>query len=252
MLRGIALALLLPFTVGFDGPGARAALDLAFHNLYGVDVLAGVELLVDDGGEQTWTQFAYGRKQDAEGTRTLIYLPEGRAGGRALLFQRPGRRDRIFVSDGPRGQVRALSAGEHRWGLFSSDFAYADIRAKRADDYRIEVLGNDRIDGEPSRALRLRPFDGPYEKLIVWLSTERPVIVRVDYFDRHGLWKRYRADVAQIQEHYEWWVPMRDEMLDLRSGSRTTRQIKNIVVDAAVPDEMFTTTQLARGRLPSF
>ena len=114
------------------------------------------------------------------------------------------------------------------------------------------MLGPDRVQGEPCRALRLRPFRGPYQKLVVWLSTERPVIVRIDYFDQKGLWKRYRADVEEIAEQFEWWVPMQDEMLDLRTGRRTRRTIRNIMVDAAVPDDMFTTTQLGRRHLPAF
>ena len=253
MRRTAVLLLLLPFATGFEGPEAREALDRAFHNLYGVSVLAGVELTIDDRGAQSWVKFAYGRKSDGRETRTLIYLSDaGREGSRALLFQKPGQRDRIFISDGKRGRVRVASAGQYAWPLFGSDFAYEDIRAKRADEYRIEVLGVDRIQGEPCRALRLRPLRGPYETLVVWLSTERPVILRIDYFDRKGLWKRYRADVEEIAQHFEWWVPMRDEMLDLRTGRRTRRHVRNIMVDAAVPDSLFTTTQLARGRLPSF
>jgi hypothetical protein len=100
--------------------------------------------------------------------------------------------------------------------------------------------------------LRLRPRSGAYDKVIAWLSTRRPVIVRADYFDRKGLWKRYTADVDSIEEQFEWWVTMQDEMLDLRSGRRSVRRLRNVVVDAAVPDEMFTTTQLAKGRLPAF
>ncbi len=45
---------------------------------------------------------------------------------------------------------------------------------------------------------------------------------------------------------------MRDEMLNLRRGTRTTRVVRNILVDTDVPDEMFSLVQLSRGRLPSF
>ncbi len=252
MPRTAALLLLLPFTLGFDGPDAREALDQAFDNLYGVSVLAGIELFIDDRGAQSWLRFAYGRKSDERETRTLIQLVDAREPTRTLLLQKAGERDRIFISEGRRGRVRAASSGHDAWPLSGSDFAYEDIRAKRADDYRIEVLGLDRVQGEPCRALRLRPFRGPYQKLVLWLSTERPVIVRIDYFDHKGLWKRYRADVEQIAAQFEWWVPMSDEMLNLRTGRRTRRYIRNIMVDAAVPDAMFTTTQLGRRHFPAY
>jgi outer membrane lipoprotein-sorting protein len=248
------IILLVPFLVGFDVSRAREALDLALHNLHGSDLLAGIELTVAENEQNlSQTAFAFGRKRKGVEVRTLLYSGDGRRDGpRALLFQQPGKTDKIFVSDGSRGAVRPLSLGKYSWPLFGSDFSYDDFRAHTADEFRIEVLGTDRIQREPCRVLRLRPMDGPYEMKLVWLSTERPVILRTDYFDEQGLWKRYRALSKDIVRNYEWWVPMRDEMLDLRTGRRTVRRIRNILIDADVPDELFTLTQLARGRLPSF
>ncbi len=254
MYRATLLLALVPFLLGFDGPEARDALDRAFHNLYSPGILAGVELSIGKGDRQeAWVTYAFGRKQTGDETRTLLYSPDQRKDApRLLLFQRPGERDRVFVGNGRRGQVRPASAGEYAWSLYGSDFSYEDFRAHTADEYSIEVLGHDKIDGEPCRVLRLRPVTGPYSMMLVWLSKSRPVIMRTDYFDKEGLWKRYLAPAQDIVQHFEWWVTMRDEMLDLRSGSRTLRRVRNIIVGAEVPDEMFTLTQLSRGRLPSF
>jgi len=249
----LALLLLLPLLLGFDGSHAREALDLAFHNLYGSDILAGVELAIEAPQGASSVQFAFGRKRSGDETRMLVYSTDGsREAPRALLFQRPDGKDRIFISDGPHGAVRPMSAGKRAWSLFGSDFAYEDLRAQTADDYRIEVLGADEIDGEPCRVLRLRPFHGPYSSILIWLSSSRPVIVRADYFDTRGLWKRYTAEVEHIARHFEWWIPMEDRMMDLRTGSKTVRKIRNILVDLEVPDDLFTTTRLSRGRLPMF
>src|SRR5262245_29633900 len=157
MRRLLPLALLLPFALGFDGEHARQALDSAFHNLYGADVLAGVELVVEDSGRREDIAYALGRKHNGSEVRTLIYsADDGRDGVRALLFQRPGERDRVFVAEGSLGRVRAISAERSAAPLFGSDFAYEDVRAKRADDFAIEVLGTDTVEGEPCRVLRLR------------------------------------------------------------------------------------------------
>ena len=142
--------------------------------------------------------------------------------------------------------------GTYQAALFGSDFNNADFRARRADDYRIEVLGQDRIDGEDCRVLRLRPLEGPYTMLLAWISQDRPVIVRTDYFDEAGLWKRYQARVDRIERNIDWWVPMEDEMIDLRTGRHTIRRVRNLLVGAGVPDEAFTLTQLARGKVPNF
>jgi hypothetical protein len=88
--------------------------------------------------------------------------------------------------------------------------------------------------------------------MLAWLSAERPVLLRIDYFDAAGLWKRYRVDPRALSDELGWWIAMRDEMSDLRSGSITRRTIRNLVVDAEVPDEIFSVTHLARGRLPKF
>ncbi len=252
--HGWALVAMLPFITGFEGSQAREALDLAFHNLYGADVLAAVELVVSARpSQEVRVEFAYGRKRTPEGTRTLLYSRSGdRRSPRALLVQRPGGNDRIYLSEGTQGAVRPLPAGNHTWPLFGSHFNYDDFRTHSADEYRIEVLGSDQVQGEPCQVLRLRPIRGPYTMLVMWISTDRPVIVRADYFDRKGLFKRYRMALEHLEQHFEWWVPMQDEMLDLRTGLRTTRRIRNIMVDSYLGDEVFSLRQLARGRMPRF
>jgi Outer membrane lipoprotein-sorting protein len=254
-LKYLALVLAVtPFLVGFDGPEARDALDAALRNLYQPDVLVAVELRIDEGlPDEEGVSFAYGRKTKGGETRTLVYDGDGRRdSARVLLFQKPGEQDRAFSSVGTRGQVRPVSMGRYRASLFGSDFNYADFRARSADEYRIEVLGEDRIDGEDCRVLRLRPLEGPYTMLLAWLSEDRPVILRTDYFDDAGLWKRYEARVERIEKNLDWWVPMEDEMTDLRTGRHTVRRIRNLIVGTEVPDEAFTLTQLARGRMPAF
>ena len=141
-----------------------------------------------------------------------------------------------------------MSSGQYTWPLFGSDFMYEDFRVHTADEYRIEVLGSDPVEGEPCRVLRLRPLAGPYKMMLVWLSTERPVVLRTDYFDEEGLWKRYTANPEEIVRNFDWWVPMHDEMLDLRTGRRTVRRIRNILVDSDVPDELFTLRSPNRSR----
>ncbi len=248
------LLLLLPWLLAFDGSRAREALERALHHLYGANLLAGIELTVEENPRSlSQITFAFGRKRKGDEVRTLVYAGDGRRNApRALLLQRPGQRDRVFVSDGGRGGVRPVSSGRYAWALFGSDFSYDDFRVHTADEYRIEVLGEDRLQGEPCLVLRLRPLTGPYRMKLVWLSTQRPVILRTDYFDKRGLFKRYRARPEDIVQHFQWWVPMRDEMFDLRTGSRTVRRIRNLLIDTDVPDELFTLTELARGRMPSF
>ena len=88
MIRPLVLTLLLPVLMGFDSARGREALDLAFHNLYGVDVLAAVELEISgDGSPPSTLGYAYGRKSKGGEVRTLLFSGENRRdSGRALLF----------------------------------------------------------------------------------------------------------------------------------------------------------------------
>lgn len=254
MRAGWGWLLLLPFLVGFDGREAQRALEAALHNLHGADMLAAVEMeMREPDGTATWISFAYSRKRTEQETKTLVYVTEeGRPVSGALLLQRRGARDRIFVSEGRYGQVRPLSAGDHTWPLYGSDYIYEDFRAHDPDEYSIEVLGGDTIADEPCRVLRLRPREGPYASLVVWISTRRPVVVRTDYFDAQGLWKRRTINLERLRRDFDWWVALEDEMVDLRSGRRTIRRVRNLLIDVEVPDEIFSVSQLARGRAPSF
>ena len=55
-----------------------------------------------------------------------------------------------------------------------------------------------------------------------------------------------------MHQNFDWWVPMQDEMIDLRTGRHTLRKIRNILVGTDVPDDAFTLTRLARGKMPAF
>jgi negative regulator of sigma E activity len=145
-----------------------------------------------------------------------------------------------------------MSSGGRAWQLFGSDFSYEDFRSHSAHEYRIEVLGEERVDGEACRVLRLLPLDGPYSEILAWISTKRPVFMRMDYFDEQGLWKRYQARRKKLEQRFDSWIAMEDQMLDLRTGRRTVRRVRNLLVDAQVPDEVFTLTQLTRRRMPNF
>ena len=247
-----ALALVLPFLIGFEAGPESEALEGALHNLYGADLLAAVELVMaGDGAPPRSSGFAYARRRQGTEIRTLLFSTRGTR-ERALLLQEFGHAHRMFISTGSHRGVQPVATGQSDWRFCGSDFAYEDMRAHSSDEYRIDLLGSDVIEGEPARVLKLRPESGPYVMMLAWLSTERPVFLRVDYFDRHGLWKRYRVDVQEVRKHFEWWVPMRDEMLDLRTGRRTTRVIRNLLIDVDLPPELFTLTHLSRGRTPSF
>lgn len=247
-------ALLWALALGLREGDPREALEAAFHNLYAPAMLAGVELEIDDEeAGKSRVAFGYSRKRVDGVTKTLVYLANGRRPSPgALLLQGPGQEDRIFVTDGRYGHVRPMSARDPRWTLFSSDFSYEDLRAHEAGEYAIEALGTETLQGEPCEVLRLRPRAGPYRMLLMWLSTRRPVIVRTDLFDAEGLWKRHVVRMDRVVRSFEWWVPLEEEMLDLRSGRRTVRRIRNLLVDVELPDEVFTLTVLARGHLPSF
>ncbi len=254
MARQLPLLLLLPALLSFDGPSAERSLAQAFHNLYAPDLLAAVELEIYSAtrGVSVVT-FAYGRKTSDTHTRTLVYSGDGRRSARrVLLIQKRGERDRVWESEGRHGHARPRSAGGTGWRLFNSDFLYEDFRTHSIDEFRIESLGEDRIGGEPCRVLRLWPRSGPYRSMLVWISTERPVIVRTDYFDSKGLWKRYRVRLDRVVEDLGWWVPLEDEMIDLRTGSHTLRTVRNSLVDVAVPDSLFSVSRLERGHMPSF
>src|SRR5512134_3032850 len=110
----LPILLLVPFLVGFDGPEAREVLDTVFRNLYDPDMLVAVELRIDEGQpDAEGVSFAYGRKNKGGETRTLVYTGDGsRDASRVLLFQKPGEQDRAFMSEGKRGQVRAVSVGK--------------------------------------------------------------------------------------------------------------------------------------------
>ncbi|MBI4177865.1 outer membrane lipoprotein-sorting protein [bacterium] len=76
--------------------------------------------------------------------------------------------------------------------VFGSDLTYEDFVPFVLDDYAFETIREENLEGRPAQVIRVTPTAetiksrAAYDHQLLWVDTERLVLLRADYFDTLG------------------------------------------------------------------
>lgn len=145
--------------------------------------------------------------------------------------------------------VRRIAAREKGGSFMGSDFTYEDVGGGfLLDDYNATLLGTEEYEGHYCYVLKLlpkNPEDVSYSKLMVWVEKENFYLIKVEYYDKHGNLLRVLSS-SEFEKIDELWIPKRMEMQNKKEGGKTIIVLKEIEVNPAIPNRIFTTRQLER------
>jgi hypothetical protein len=144
-------------------------------------------------------------------------------------------------------QVRRI-ASERRGGSFvGSDLYYEDLQDRRPERDRHQLLGEETIEGQPTRILQSVPVDpgnSVYSKRVAWIHEPTLLPLRVD-FHQAGEQPTKRLTVHRVEQIQGYWTVTDSTMTDLESGNQTRITVDKVNYDQGLPDSLFTTQTLA-------
>ena len=144
-------------------------------------------------------------------------------------------------------QVRRI-ASERRGGSFvGSDIYYEDLEDRRPDRDRHTLLGEETINGQPTRILQSLPVDASksvYSKRVAWIHEPTLLPLRVDFY-QSGEQPAKRLTVHKVEQLQGYWTVTDSSMTDLKSGNETRITVDKVSYDQGLPDSLFTTQTLA-------
>lgn len=114
-----------------------------------------------------------------------IYLAPKRMKGTAMLMVD----NDLWVRFASTGRVRKMSSSAKKNSAGGSDFSYADMGDSGkgvADMYDSSLSGEKKIDGISCYEIILTPKSGedpPYEKMIVYVSKDNFLYIKIDYYE---------------------------------------------------------------------
>jgi outer membrane lipoprotein-sorting protein len=182
----------------------------------------------------------------AEGNKKSFteYLTPAREQGTKMLKLE----NQLWIYSPSTDRIIQISGHMLRQSVMGSDLSYEDMMDDRklTDIYSAAMAGDEEIDGRKAWILDLTATasDVAYQKVKMWVDSERFVPLREDLFAKSGqLLKRSTfSDVKQIGGR---WFPQKIVYKDmLKNGDGTEFIITTVKFDQQIPDYIFTKAAL--------
>ena len=231
----------------------------ALANRYELDARASVEItIVSKSGGIVHRRAEVASK--FENGQIVTYgrftYPEDMRGMAVLRIEHKERDDDFFAYLPDFRRVRRLSAAQKSDLFIGTDAAFEDVERRLIDDYELEFLPSEEIEGEEVWILDARPtYESGYERVEYAIAKSDSSILRTRHFKRGASdpFKIIETPRVTTEVHGGHTIPMRATVRDLERGTRTELVVERILVDPELDDKLFTNRSLSlERRLPSY
>ena len=207
-------------------------------------------ILRDRAGHQVTRKARMERLAANDGERSLLRFtdPPDLRGTAFLNHHRPGDDDQWLYLPAL-GRVKRISARRKASSFLGTQFTYEDLGGRDPDEYRYRRLRQDRQDGETVDVVEAIPRDkhSGYSRIVSWVSVERPVILRAEYFDRHGALLKVSRFLDYTRPDGRHWRFRRAIMENTQTGRSTEIVVEEWALGARLDAGDFTVEALKRG-----
>jgi hypothetical protein len=146
------------------------------------------------------------------------------------------------------GDVIKISGHLLKRSIMGSDFSFEDMMEshKLSEIYEVNIEGEEKIRDIDCYILNLESDkeDAPYAKQKIWVGKEDFLPYKYEYYALSGRLMK-SAEVLETRtitgKNYPVKVKMRDE---LRKGSTTVLELKDLKLDVKIPEEIFSRKNL--------
>ncbi len=233
-----------------EPPLAREIVSRAFANLYGFSSIQDITITAG-AADQRFERSAQVVRQSASTglNRMLVRFdsPQDMRGLGILLRERPTFEYDVFVYQPTLKKVRRVSLYQRGDRFFGTDLAFEDLEGKRSEQWDVEFIRTEGLNGREAYVIALVPegFPSGYERLVVWFDRELPLMLRVEFYRRGELLKTAQMSAEDVVERGGFFVPTR---LKFSSGEEfTVLEVSRIEIHEEIPAQRFTTTSLEFG-----
>lgn len=196
------------------------------------------------GAKRTLVMEAYSK--DGTDKQLSKYIEPARVKGEAILMLNDG--NDIWYYSPRTDRVRKIASNSKKKKVMGSDFSYEDMASgEMAKKYTSKLIGEEKEQGKSCYVLEMIPApEGPsYSKIKVWVDKSTFVAIRVDYWD--GEKKPFkRLIVSDVKEIEGRVTPMNYTMTNLKEGSETVMEVKEMTYKVDLKDSLFTVRNLKK------
>ncbi len=145
-------------------------------------------------------------------------------------------------------RVKRISSEGRGDNFMGSDFTYDDLGDRQPAEDVHTLTGTESVDGEACWVVESVPKDPKdlYSKTITWISKEKTVGLKRDYYDKRGsLLKTLR--ISSIESISGVWVIKKTEMRNEQKKTSTRMEFSEVKIDSGLVDGDFTERAMTKG-----
>lgn len=180
--------------------------------------------------------------QKGDNKRILKFLKPGDIKGVGILTL---PNDVIYFYMPAFNKIRRIASHVKNQSFMGTDFSYDDFSSiKHEEDYdAVSVKEDDKF-----YILELKPKEKSgkeYSKLLVFVNKDNYYKEKTEYYNKKGeLWKVMER--SNIKKVGKYWIGLSFSMKDLKKNHSTLMEIKDIVFDKGLKDDLFSQRYLKR------
>jgi hypothetical protein len=220
--------------------------DRTMHSLVKMD-------LVDRDGTVSTRyveQWSYKYEGDLEKNVVVFHAPASIKGTRFLQVEHENRDEDQWIYLPALKRVRRIAAQESGQSFMGTDFSYEDMKRRRVEEYRHELLGEEELEGFSCYVIKEHArdsSDSAYSYMVRWVPKDIWVPIKIELYDTRGELEKVGVS-RNLKQVQGYWTAFYSEMRTLNSGHRTILEFKKLVYDEPVNEGLFTTRFLETGR----
>jgi len=214
--------------------------------------LIEMRLIDDDGDESNRVIEQYGKElaDGVSGSVMIFHSPASVEGTRFLTIANDAGADDQWIYLPALRRVRRIASSERDSEFMGTDFTYSDLAGGDMDDATYRLIREESIDGEATyvvESIPTRDSNSNYSRLIQWVSKEKWLPIRVEFYDHDGELLKINT-MTRVELVQGRWTVIANEMLNVQTGHSTVILMQRFVYDEQLPDSLFSTNFLRTGR----
>jgi hypothetical protein len=221
-----------------DGDDRKMVMTMTLVNKRGRERVREIKSYSKDFGADKKSVMVFQKPADVKGTAFLSWE-----------YDDPSRDDDKWLYMPAMKKVRRISGASTNDYFMGSDFTYDDMGDRNVEEDTHTLQGEETLDGYPCWKVESLPKDpnDMYTRKVIWVYKEAFLPIKVEYYDKDGLLKTYRALSFRQQDGF--WTVFESEMENFSREHKTRMLIQSMVYDTGVKEDLFQVSTIQRGRI---
>ncbi|MDR3088839.1 MAG: outer membrane lipoprotein-sorting protein [Desulfobulbaceae bacterium] len=144
--------------------------------------------------------------------------------------------------------TRRISGGGKKGAFMRGDYANEDMSRREVDEDAYTMLTDEKLAGVDCHVIEARPVfpdKTNYSKRVIWVRKDFWLPTKIDYYDQNETLMKELV-FGGFKEIQGIWTATRQRMKTVDGDSETTLELRQVVYDAPVADDIFSSQDLKR------